>query len=101
MNYPLFTIRHCRTEWFVEWWQMLYILVSLTKITNIEISIKTHELSIPFQFENLGSPYDTHCKTKPLKSFSKYTTEGCISECLAEHAVKHCACRRLGYNGTS
>ena len=36
-----------------------------------------------------------------LKGYSKYTTEGCINECVAEEIVKACGCRMPGYSGRS
>ena len=57
-------------------------------------------LRSPFcQFKNLEKPYDTKCSKKKLKTFSTYTSEGCLYECEVAHVINKCGCRPAGYRG--
>jgi len=49
------------------------------------------------RFKNLEKPYATNCSKKTLKTFSTYSSEGCLYECGAENMVKLCGCRPAGY----
>ncbi|XP_068699535.1 acid-sensing ion channel 2-like [Montipora foliosa] len=49
------------------------------------------------RYKNLQKPYATNCTEKKLRTFSTYTTEGCLHECVAEKAIEHCGCRPVGY----
>ncbi|KAL9970021.1 hypothetical protein ACROYT_G022330 [Oculina patagonica] len=49
------------------------------------------------RFENLEKPYATNCTKKTLKTFSTYTSEGCLHECQGENIIKTCKCRIPGY----
>lgn len=49
------------------------------------------------RYENLEKPYATNCTKKKLKTFSTYTSEGCLYECEAQNTIKSCGCRLTGY----
>lgn len=51
------------------------------------------------RFKNLEKPYATNCTQKKLKTFSTYTSDGCLYECAAEKKIKLCGCRPIGYKG--
>ncbi|XP_033099022.1 acid-sensing ion channel 4-A-like [Anneissia japonica] len=41
---------------------------------------------------NLGHPYKSNCRTKPLK-YSQYSVQACNYECYVDHVVKTCGCQ--------
>ncbi|XP_073234208.1 acid-sensing ion channel 1A-like [Porites lutea] len=45
--------------------------------------------------------YGKKCKTMKLKSFSRYTTDGCLEECYAKRYMEYCGCRPAGITGSS
>lgn len=51
------------------------------------------------KFKNLEKPFATNCSQRKLKTFSTYTKEGCLYECVAEKVIEHCGCRPVGYRG--
>ncbi|KAL9966661.1 hypothetical protein ACROYT_G024772 [Oculina patagonica] len=51
------------------------------------------------KLKNLEKPFATNCTKGSLKTFSTYTLDGCLYECVAENVVKTCKCRLAGYKG--
>ncbi|XP_067049053.1 acid-sensing ion channel 4-A-like isoform X2 [Acropora muricata] len=49
------------------------------------------------RYKNLKKPYATNCTEKKLRTFSTYTTYGCLHECWAERVITSCGCRPVGY----
>ena len=66
------------------------------------IKLLAHMISTStiFQYKNKAEPYQTMCDdTKGLAGFPKYTSEGCIYECLSNTTLKECGCRLPGEPG--